>query len=180
MGISRYIALTYPEALLLGAAMAYAYWRFVKPRNAWRTAIVAIAALALCYPVVLHHTRALDLYVLVDRSRSIPAEGHTKQREILDLVARNLKAGDRLAVVSFNEKAHIEQAPTGEAIVPKSFQIPYSEDASDLSEGLQTLLGLIDERRLSRVLILSDGEYTGADPLREINKSPCILAVGGG
>src|SRR4051794_13927058 len=99
--------LAYPEALLLGALLIYLYWRFVRNKNAWRTALVIIAALLLCYPSIARRTKSLDLYLLVDRSRSISDEARAKEKELLELAARNLKPGDRLGVVSFNEKGYI-------------------------------------------------------------------------
>jgi len=166
MGVSRLITLVYPEALLLGVALAYLYFRRLKTRNFWRLAMLVCAILLLGYPALIHTSKSMDLFLVVDRSRSISEEGRSKQMEILELVSRNLKPGDRLGIISFNEKAYVEQAPDS-ALAIKSFQIPYSEDASDLSEGLQTALNIAGENRIGRILILSDGEYTGAGPLHE-------------
>ncbi len=41
---------------------------------------------------------------------------------------------------------------------------PYSADASDLTDGLATVLSMVNDKRQSRILLLSDGEYTGQDP----------------
>ena len=164
MGVSRLITLVYPEALLLGAALAYLYVKRLKTGNFWRLMMLVCAILLLGYPALVHRSRALDLFLVADRSRSISEDGRAKEMEILDLVSRNLEPGDRLGVVSFNEKAFVEQAPDSVSAI-KSFQIPYSEDSSDLAEGLQTALNLAGENRAARILILSDGEYTGASPL---------------
>lgn len=161
------IILAYPEALLLGVALAYLYWKFVKHKNFWRTSMVVVAILVLCYPSLRLSTSSLDLLLLVDRSRSIAPEARAKQQELLELAARNLESGDRLGIISFNDKAYIEQAPSEENAALKSFQIPYSEDASDLAEGLATALSLASETRQTKVVLLSDGQYTGQDPLRE-------------
>lgn len=166
MGLQRFLTLTYPEALLLGAALAWAYWRYVRNRNGWRTAAVVLAALLLAYPALRRTTDSFDLYLLVDRSRSISDEGRAKQREILDLARRNLRPGDRLAVVSFSERAYVEQAPTPDAAIT-SFQIPFPDSASELAEGLATTLAMHDDRRQAKILVLSDGEFTGRDPQRE-------------
>jgi Mg-chelatase subunit ChlD len=158
--------LAYPEALILAALLVYLYWRFVRVKNAWRTALVAVAALLLCYPSISRSTKSMDLWLLVDRSRSISNESRAKEQELLELTARNLKAGDRLGVVSFNEKAHPEQYPSPEATI-KNFSIPYSEDTSDLAEGLATVLSLAPDNRRTKIVVMSDGEYTGQDPARE-------------
>ncbi|MGI8906330.1 MAG: VWA domain-containing protein [Candidatus Sumerlaeaceae bacterium] len=158
--------LAYPEALILGALLIYLYWKFVRNKNWWRTALVVVAVLLLCYPSISRRTKSMDLYLLVDRSRSISNEARGKEQELLELAARNLQPGDRLGVVSFNEKGYIEQVPSQETTI-KNFQIPYSEDASDLAEGMNTVLSLAPETRRTKMLVLSDGEYTGQDPLRE-------------
>lgn len=166
MGLSRVISLVYPEMLLLGLVLVYLYVRRLANRNLWRLVMLICAVLLLGYPVLLHKTKSMDLFLVVDRSRSISTDGQTKQMEILDLVSRNLQSGDRLGIVSFNEKAYVEQAPGSEGVI-KSFRIPFSPDSSELSEALQTALSLAKEDRNSRILILSDGEYTGRNPLRE-------------
>jgi Mg-chelatase subunit ChlD len=152
--------------LLLGLVLVYLYFRRLANRNLWRLVMLVCAVLLLGYPVLLHRTKSIDLFLVVDRSRSISSDGHAKQMEILDLVSGNLQSGDRLGIISFNEKAYVEQAPGSEGVV-KSFQIPFSLDSSELSEALQTALSLAREDRNSRILILSDGEYTGRNPIQE-------------
>ncbi|MBD3265273.1 VWA domain-containing protein [bacterium] len=166
MDFSRYVSLMYPEALVLGLALAYVYWKHLRHKNFWRIATLLLAIILLGYPLIIHSSKSFDLYLLIDRSRSISDEGRSKQKELVDLVGRKLQEGDRLGIVSFNEKAYIEQAPDSEAAI-QSFSIPFSQDASDLAEGLQTILSLDKPNRPAKMCILSDGEYTGANPLRE-------------
>ncbi|MBN1901544.1 VWA domain-containing protein [Candidatus Sumerlaeota bacterium] len=166
MGLSRIISLAYPELLLLGLVLVYLYVRRLSNRNWWRLVMLLCAILLLGYPVLLHRTKSLDLFLVMDRSRSISEQGYAKQMEILDLVSRNMLSGDRLGIVSFNEKAFIEQAPGSQSVV-KSFHIPFSPDASELSEGVQAALSLAKKDRNSRMLVLSDGEYTGRNPFQE-------------
>jgi len=165
MDFSGYITLVYPQALCLGLLLGYLYFRRLRTRNLWRLFMLVCTLLLLGYPVILHKTDTLDLYLVVDRSRSVSGEAREKEREMIDLVSRNLKSGDRLSIISFNEKPFVELPPGGEASF-KSFRIPYSEDYSDLTEGVQTALSIADPVRNSRVFLLTDGEYTGANPLR--------------
>lgn len=170
MDFSRYISLAYPYALVLGLALTYLYARRLNNRNLWRGVMLALALLLLCYPSIVHTTKAFDLYLLVDRSRSIADEGRKKQSELIDLFSRSLEGGDRMSIVSFNDRAYIEQAPDGGSTFT-NFNIPYSEDASDLAEGLQTALSLISPKRRAKICVLSDGEYTGQNPVREAHTS---------
>lgn len=153
----------YPEALLLGLLLIVLYFRFVKNRNPWRTAMVFILALLLAYPSFRLRSRNMDLFILLDRSRSIPEEGIAKQTELLDLISGRLEPGDRVSVVSFKEKGYVEQPPSvGPA--RREMESPFSPDASDLTDGLATVLSMITETRQSRIFLMSDGEYTGQDP----------------
>jgi len=165
------IIFAYPEALLLGLALVYLYWRFVRNKNIWRTGALIVGILLLCYPSYRRTSKSMDLYLLVDRSRSIAEDGRAKQNELISLAARNLEAGDRLGIVTFNDRAYIEQAPSTERTAVQEFQIPYSEDASDLAEGIATVLNIAPEERRAKILVLSDGEYTGQDPLPEAQRA---------
>ncbi|HNY27230.1 MAG TPA: VWA domain-containing protein [Candidatus Sumerlaeota bacterium] len=166
MDLPGYIAIEFPQMLLIGGVLVWLYTRRLRRRNLWRTLLLVLAVLLACYPSIVRTTKAFDLYVLADRSRSISEEGRAKQTELLEMINRQLRPGDRVALVSFNERAHIEQIAESQTTV-KSFSIPYSEDASDLTEGLSLALSQVDGKRPSRLLLLSDGEYTGRDPRPE-------------
>ena len=166
MGLPGYITLIYPEALLLGAALVYLYVRRLRRKNLWRLSMLILAVALLGIPHLARSSKSFDLYLLVDRSRSISQAGQAKQKEIIDLVARQLESGDRLGIVSFNDRAYIEQVASHEVSF-ESFGIPYSQDATDLTDGLNLALSQIPEGRPARIMVLSDGEYTGPEPLRE-------------
>jgi Mg-chelatase subunit ChlD len=166
MDFPGYIAIEFPQMLLIGGVLVWLYTRRLRRRNLWRALLLVLAILLVCYPSIVRTTKAFDLYVLADRSRSISEEGRAKQVELIEMISRQLRPGDRVALVSFNERAHIEQIAESQTAV-KSFSIPYSEDASDLTEGLSLALSQVDGKRPSRLLVLSDGEYTGRDPRPE-------------
>ena len=90
MDIGRYLPIVYPQAILLGLVLAWFYAKRLRNHNLWRLGALIAAILLLCYPVARRVSKAFDLYVLVDRSRSISAEGVAKQVELLDLVGRRL------------------------------------------------------------------------------------------
>lgn len=160
------ISFLFPEALLAGLLLLVLYWRFVKNKNPWRTAMVVLAIFLLAYPSIVVRSRNLDLFVLADRSRSISQEGIAKENELLELVSQKLEPGDRISVVSFNEQGYVEQAPSpGPAV--REFTNPHSVDSSDMTDGLATVLSLVSKERQSRLLVLSDGEYTGQDPSQQ-------------
>ena len=165
MEVSRTIALTYPEALLLCAAIVWLYTRWRSRRNLWRSFMLLCACGLLILPAVIRQTRSLDVIFVADRSRSISDEGLKRQQELLDLAEGNLQSGDRAALVSFNDKAWIESPLSLEGL-PRTFAIASSPDGSDLSGALRMALRLASAGRASRIAIISDGEYTGPDPMR--------------
>ena len=74
----------------------------------------------------------------------------------------HLSADDKLAVVSFGRTAAIDQVP--QQGVFGGFVTEVSGDASNLAEGLNTALGLVPRDGSGRILVLSDGRWTGQDP----------------
>jgi Mg-chelatase subunit ChlD len=157
------LTLIYPQALALGLVLLWLYVRRLRNRNLWRAVLLVLALLLLGYPMLRQPRRALDLLVVLDRSRSIAESGRAKQDELLKLVPRQLKPGDRLGVITFNTRPYLESlSDTGTP--PAALAIPYSPEASDLAGALEFALAQAAPQRRTRVLLLSDGEYTGADP----------------
>jgi len=166
MEIAGIVSLKYPELLLLGGLVVVAYIRFLRRKNLWRTITLILAVGLLTYPYISRTTKSVDIVVLADRSRSITDKDRSRQAEVIRLIETNLDGGDRLGVVSFNEKSYVEKALSAESSFDQ-FTIPYSQDASDLSEGLKTSLALCGSDRNAKILILSDGKYTGREPTAE-------------
>lgn len=157
------VTFLFPGALLAGALLIVLYWRFMRAKNAWRTAIVICAALLLGYPSAVRLSRSLDLFVIVDRSRSISPEGQAKENELLEMVSGALQPGDRVSVISFNQRAYVEQAPSpGPAL--REFANPHGVDGSNVSDALATALSMAPSNRQARIFLLSDGEFTGSNP----------------
>jgi uncharacterized membrane protein/Mg-chelatase subunit ChlD len=69
---------------------------------------------------------------------------------------------DKLAVVSFAETAAVEQSPGTGKITDFSSQL--GGEASNLADAIDLAVSLIDRKEPSRVLLLSDGRWTGRDP----------------
>jgi Mg-chelatase subunit ChlD len=119
--------------------------------------ILALSGLALLLP-----TRAGTVVVLADRSLSMPADCEAAQKLAIDLVQARMRGDDRLAVVSFGRTAAIDQVPqTGEF---GGFVTHVGGDASNLAEGLNSALSLVPRDGSGRILVLSDGRWTGQDP----------------
>ncbi|MEW5733942.1 MAG: VWA domain-containing protein, partial [Thermodesulfobacteriota bacterium] len=134
------IFLESPQALALALPLLWFYFRRMPSRSALRFLMLLLAVLLLARPAIRKSGDFLNLSVVVDRSRSIPAAERRKEAEILDLIKGRLRADDRVSVVSFNSQPYVE-SPPGSSF--SSFSNPFSEQASDLSSALSTALALV-------------------------------------
>jgi len=149
--------------LLIPLAAAMWYWRLPSPGlRVLRAVVLGLVLLALAGAAVRLPSRAGTVVVVADRSASMPTEAARAQAEAVGLLDDARGAGDRLAVVSFGRRAVVEAAPEGEGF--SDFVGDADPDASALASALRTGLGLIPPESPGRLLVLSDGRYTGADP----------------
>ena len=156
-----------PELLLLGLPAGYVLWRCRGGHTATfglRIAAALALVLALAAPYVRTTAPGRDVVVVVDRSRSMPAGGDDLALEQVRLVERERGPGDRVAVVAFGARAAIERLPSEDGRLD-AFQRGIDPDGSSLGEALEAALGLIPEGRPGSVLLISDGEDNGLDPL---------------
>ncbi len=160
----------YPGLLLLLILIVPA-WRLlsVKGRRALTILRAAIAALCVIYlagPRLDVSEEGCDLLVLADRSASMSAESLEDQREILQLLSesKKRKAADRIGVITFAEKAAL-QSPLQTGGTAARFDRVAAKNGSELSAALTLAAERVSPRRTTRLLVLSDGLYTGADPL---------------
>ncbi len=102
------------------------------------------------------------LVVAADRSASLPAGSAPRQESLIHAVQSHRRADDRVGVVSFAARAAIEHPPQAAAF--GSFTVAHNPDASNLAEALQAALTLIPAQSAGRILLLTDGRFTGADP----------------
>ncbi len=156
--------------LAIPLAFALARWRPPPgPRRALRLASTVLLLLALCRPAFELPQRGGTLVVLADVSDSMPAGAAELQREIVDRLEAGRGAADRLAVVAFGAEAAVERAPGGERFT--AFAAEVGGGQSNLAEALETALALAPLDDPSRVLMISDGRYTGGDPLASAGRS---------
>ncbi|HEY3787687.1 MAG TPA: VWA domain-containing protein, partial [Urbifossiella sp.] len=154
-----------PLWLILALPLLAALLRFPLPGrllNGLRAAAIlltlfAIAGLALRFP-----SRAGTVVVVVDRSRSMPAGSDADHKELIDLLHSSMGSGDRIAVVSFGQSVAVEQAAESEKFA--GFTHDVGADGSGLAEGIDAGLSLAPKNAPARLLVLSDGRWTGRDP----------------
>ncbi|HSP78541.1 MAG TPA: VWA domain-containing protein, partial [Myxococcaceae bacterium] len=117
---------------------------------------------ALAGPEWVLRQAGSDVVVVVDRSRSMPAEAGRVASELVGLLESQRRTGDRVGVLSFGREARVEQ-PLSETGRFGGFTRPVDAEASELSAALDAAGGMIPPGRTGRVLVVSDGRATGAD-----------------
>ncbi|AQT68467.1 marine proteobacterial sortase target protein [Anaerohalosphaera lusitana] len=120
--------------------------------------ILAMAGLAVDLP-----SKRGTVVVVADRSASMPPQTQQQQEEAIDLIREGMGDGDELAVVSFGQDIAIDMAPQRGRF--GGFVTQVGPHASNLADGIFTALSMIPAQAPGRVVVLSDGRWTGSDPL---------------
>jgi hypothetical protein len=156
----------YPIWLLLAVPLGAALWVWRLPSRlliALRLAVLllllgALAGLALVWP-----SAAGTVIVVADRSRSMPAGAEEAQQVAIDLLQEAMGPNERLAVVAFGERVVVERTPqTGKFA---GFVHDVGPDGSRLAEAVEKSLELIPPGAPAKLVVLSDGYWTGRDPM---------------
>jgi uncharacterized membrane protein len=154
-----------PAWLLLAVPLGAALWLWRLPSR-WllvlRVVLFLLVLLGMCGLALRLPSRMGTVVVVADRSLSMPPGSASAQKEAIDLIRSGIGADDRLAVVSFGRLVAVEQAP-GRDPFP-GFVNEVGRDASNLEAALQTALALVPEDGPGKIIVLSDGRWTGRDP----------------
>ena len=129
---------------------------------ALRFAVLSLILLAMCGFAVRLRMQAGTVVVVADRSRSMPLDSESRHKEAIDLIHASKASESNLAVVSFGRTAAIEQSPQSGKFA--GFVSEVHDDASDLNGAIETALSLIPQDSPGRILLLSDGRWTGKTP----------------
>ena len=153
-----------PLWLLLAVPLALAFVRWrpsTRAVGALRVAALLALLLALARLELVLPSRQGTVVIVADRSASMPTEADAREREIVrDL--ETSRGTSHVGVVSFGRTANVEVAPDGGRFT--AFQGESGADASSLREGLDTALGLIPPDSSGRIVVVSDGRWSGRDP----------------
>ena len=92
----------------------------------------------------------------------MPPDSEAKQKEAIDLIQGAMGNNVNLAVLSFGRDAAIEQSPQSGKFA--GFVNEVHGDASDLNGAIEKAMALIPRGAPGKLLMLSDGRWTGKDP----------------
>ncbi len=154
-----------PVLILLALPCLAALWMWRLPGrflNPLRACVYAAAVIALAEPALLLRRGGGTVIVVADRSASLPPGAAGRQLALIQTVQARRRAEDRIGVVSFATRAAVEHQPQTSAF--GGFLTAHDPDASNLSDALQAAFSLIPPGAAGRVLVLSDGRFTGRDP----------------
>ena len=149
--------------LLIPLATAWFIWPLPARGLKWLRAVVfffvvlALAQLALKLP-----DRAGTVVVVADRSDSMPQNSDASEKEIVGLLYKSMGPRDQFGVVSFGRDAVVEQSPQRTEF--PGFTAQVGADHSSLNAAIESALSLIPTDGGGRILVLSDGKWTGKDP----------------
>jgi Mg-chelatase subunit ChlD len=154
-----------PVWLLLLVPLAAAWFAWPLPNRGLkilRAVIFALVVLALAQLAIRLPDRAGTVIVVADRSESMPQNSDASEKEIIGLLHKSMGPRDQLGVVAFGRDAVVEQSPQrGEF---GGFTAQVGADHSSLNDAIESALALIPPDGGGRILVLSDGKWTGKDP----------------
>jgi Mg-chelatase subunit ChlD len=158
------VSLLFPELLLLLVPLLVLY--FWRARTAAlggfvRMLIIGILGLLAAVPLARLGGKGVDVVVVVDLSRSMPADSRGRTIEIVKLLEQRRASGDRVGIVTYGRDARIERLPE-EFGQTAAFVQEVDKDGSDLGGAIGLAASLIPRGRPGRVVVLSDGESNGA------------------
>ena len=157
--------LTEPIWFVLLIPLAWAWWRWPAPSRvlqAIRALLLLLIIFAMAGPAFRFMQRSGTVVVVADRSRSMPANAASHETEAINLIQQAGDGDDRLAIVSFGRRALIESARQDSEF--SGFTENVNQDGSNLGAAIDRALSLIPKGGSGRILILSDGRWTGVDP----------------
>jgi hypothetical protein len=155
----------HPIWLLLSIPLAASLLLWRLPSRlllALRISLLVLMLLALAGLAVYLPAHAGTIVVVADRSRSMPQGSDTLHKEAIEIVQGSMAADERLAVISFGKNVAVERS--GQAGPFSGFVHAVEGDASNLADALEEALALIPRDSPGKILVLSDGRWTGRDP----------------
>jgi Mg-chelatase subunit ChlD len=131
--------------------------------NILRAVIFALVVLALAQLAIKLPDRSGTVLVVADRSESMPQNSDASEKEIISLLYKSMGPRDQLGVVAFGRDAVVEQSPQRSEF--GGFTAQVGVDHSSLNDAIESALALIPPDGGGRILVLSDGKWTGKDPV---------------
>ncbi len=149
--------------LLLPLATTLFVWRLpTRGLNLLRAVSMALLVLAMAQPAIRLKDQNGTVVVVADRSESMPYNASDEELETIRTLRSTMSKEDRLAVIGFGERTNIDLEPGNQDF--ENFRSRSGQQHSRLAGGLEAALSLIPNGHPGRILVISDGHWTGRDP----------------
>ncbi|KKK85393.1 hypothetical protein LCGC14_2773740, partial [marine sediment metagenome] len=149
--------------LLIPLALTLWLWRMPsRMLTVMRIITTLLVVLAICGPAIRLPSRAGTVIVVTDQSQSMPPSSRDLQNEAIELIQSAMSSSDSLGVVSFAQSSLVARTP-GAGKTPGG-HMDMRKDASNLNDALDMALSLIPPESPGRIMVLSDGRWTGLNP----------------
>lgn len=164
--------MVFSEPIWLLLLLPLAAWFFLHAgarsvAGRYGAAAAALLILALANPSFVYRTYYGTVVVLADHSASVGAAGVQAINEQLQLIRKSKPVDWRLGVIGFASSAETVLAPGEGHLRPVNF---HSGNFSNLAAALEAADEMIPAGGTARVVVLSDGVWSGAAPLRSAEK----------
>lgn len=134
-----------------------------RPLQLFRLLITATILLALCRPAIRLPSNHGTVMVIADRSKSMPPSSDAQAVHTIRRLEKSRHTTDCLGVVAFANQTVVEAPPQVEHF--SGFVNKINPNGSDLTAAIDLATALLPPEDNGRILILSDGCWTGKDPL---------------
>src|SRR5262245_59674711 len=104
----------FPELLLVIVPLIFLFFWRARARGVGGIARIVILigiALLAAIPLARIGGRGVDVIVVADLSRSMPAVSRARQLEVIRLLEEHRAKGDRVGIVTFGRESRIERLP---------------------------------------------------------------------
>jgi len=151
-----------PWFLIVAAPLIYLWLRLgrgAKNVRILRAVIIVTAVLILASPFYSTKSSQRNIVLLIDKSLSCGIKAMAAAEEYSQYLADRMSPEDSIKRVVFGDEASV--------LADSSSMSAASglEDSSDLNAGIELSCALVAGKEGSRIVIISDGLYTGLDPM---------------
>ena len=149
--------------LLVPAAVVFYLWKMpTRTLAAIRIVITLLVILIIADPAIKLDDRKGTVIVVADRSASMPDETTDRAVEAVQIIQQEMPAGNSIGVVAFGEQAVIDKSTQFSNF--DRFIAQINHNGSNLYDGISKAVSMIDQDVPGRIIVLSDGRWTGSVP----------------
>lgn len=137
-----------------------------KCHTTMRLVLCLILILAMANPILSIQANTTTTIFAIDASDSIQKQDETIQT-FLEEAQKAKEKKEHIGLISFGKRAVVEQAPSGDTNITTDRLAEVDKTATNIEGGLQTATSLLPADTGKRVVLLSDGNETTDDALKQ-------------